>query len=325
MNTWQSELQNCITTLDELATYLEIKDTTLLEKNNISTFPLKVPRPYLSRIKKGDVTDPLLRQILIQSEEFVSAPGFSADPLDEKSANQLPGLLHKYHGRVLVTLSKHCAIHCRYCFRRTFDYQNNIPGKKQLESIFNYLRNNQDIHEVILSGGDPLTVTDERIRYLCEHLQVIPHIKTLRIHTRLPVVIPSRITATLLNILKNCSLKIVMVLHINHPNEIDSTVKESCQQIKAHDIVLINQSVLLKGINDRQDILNYLSHQLFHAGILPYYLHLLDPVKGTHHFQVPADKAKQLYQEMIASLPGYLVPKLVQELSGKPAKSAVAT
>lgn len=288
-------------------------------------FRLRAPEPYLARIEPGNPADPLLRQILPVTAELLTLPGFSTDPLDETNYSPLPGVLHKYRSRLLIVTTGACAIHCRYCFRRHFAYDDHQQGRAGRERVFAYLEQHPEISEVILSGGDPLSLSDELLAVWVDRLASVPHLRRLRLHSRLPVVIPQRITAELLAILTGSRLNTVMVLHINHPNEIDSEVAEAAQQLRAAGITLLNQSVLLRGVNDAVGILAELSERLFTAGILPYYLHLLDPVAGAAHFAVPESEARGIYQTLLAQLSGYLVPRLVVEVPGDHSKRPLTT
>lgn len=283
-------------------------------------FPVFVPEPYLSRIRVGDPRDPLLLQILPVLEEARPVPGFIADPLDEASHTPSPGLIRKYHNRALLVLTGACAVNCRYCFRRQFPYADNRLDGVHRGQALALLADAPEINEVILSGGDPLVRTDESLRQLIEELAAIPHIKRLRIHTRLPVVIPQRVTPGLLQCLADTRLQTVMVLHINHPQEIDSAVSLAAHRIRRQGVTLLNQSVLLASVNADVQTLCELSEQLFEAGILPYYLHCLDPVSGAGHFRVDDKRARLLAGEMLKKLPGFLVPRLVREIPGRQSK-----
>ena len=265
---------------------------------------------------KGDTDDPLLKQVLPQSAEMLSTPGFNADPLGEAASNPIPGVVHKYHGRALLIISPACAVHCRYCFRRHFPYEDNTLGKGEWQTALDYLASDPSISEVIYSGGDPLAANDNFLLWITEQIAAIPHIKRLRIHTRLPLVIPSRINPSCLHWLTTTRLKVVMVWHINHPNEIDHAVKQAAAQLKRRGIELLNQSVLLKEVNDNAATLALLSEQLFDAGIMPYYIHRLDKVAGAAHFDISDDKIQQLQQDLLRLLPGYLVPRFVCEQAG---------
>ncbi|EXJ09465.1 MULTISPECIES: EF-P beta-lysylation protein EpmB [Nitrincola] len=325
ITSWQDELKNAITCPEQLLKELELPDSLLAgAKLGEALFSLRVPRPYLSRIEKGNPNDPLLRQILPLQEEASTVPGYVSDPLAENSANPQSGLIHKYKNRVLLIMSGACAINCRYCFRRHFAYDENQIGRQQWASVLAYLKNNPQVNEVILSGGDPLATSDQRLLNILADLNQLPQLTRLRIHTRLPVVIPQRITNNLLTGLQGSRLNVVMVLHINHPNEIDDAVIRTCQRIKSHDITLLNQAVLLKGINDDVSVQKTLSERLFAASILPYYLFLFDKVAGAAHFDLEESVAKELVGKLQAELPGYLVPRLAREIPGKPAKTLLA-
>jgi len=319
---WQSELSGAITDLASLLTYTgnRIEDITGLDTGSLS-FPLRVPRPFADRIVPGNPHDPLLRQVLPLTQENLPIPGYISDPLDEAASNITPGIIHKYHGRVLLILTGACAINCRYCFRREFPYSENQNSMTEWQQALDYIRQDDSITEVIFSGGDPLLNSDKKLQQLTRAIANIPHVKRLRIHTRLPVVIPQRITTELLAWLTETRLQTVMVIHSNHANEIDSSVEMALQQLSNQGVILLNQSVLLKGINDSVEALSHLSERLFEAGVLPYYLHLLDKVQGAAHFDLDEDKARELAGKLAAHLPGYLTPKLVKENPGEPAKT----
>ncbi|RUR28147.1 EF-P beta-lysylation protein EpmB [Vreelandella nanhaiensis] len=284
-------------------------------------FEVRVPEAYLSRIAYNDPADPLLRQVLPLGDETLSPAGYVTDPLEEASHQPAKGLIHKYAGRVLLIASPTCAVNCRYCFRRHFPYNENSPSRAQWQDALQYLRDDPSIHEAILSGGDPLAANDRQLAWLVGELEKIPHLKRLRIHTRLPVVIPDRVDSALLDWLGGTRLQKVMVLHINHANEIDQAVIDACTQLKAAGVTLLNQSVLLRGVNDCVETLATLSERLFEAGVLPYYLHVLDPVKGAVHFDVPDDEARTLVTRLRDHLPGFLMPRLVREVPGEASKT----
>jgi EF-P beta-lysylation protein EpmB len=273
----------------------------------------------------GNPRDPLLLQVLAVADELTQTPGFVADPLQENQTNLMPGLIHKYQGRVLVTLTPVCAVHCRYCFRRHFPYQENTPGPLGRADLLNYIASNVSIHEVIFSGGDPLLAKDSVLRTWLNQLSDIPHVKTVRFHTRIPIVLPERIDSACLNLLaEETRLNKVIVLHSNHPQELDHDVERACKALKEAGCHLLNQSVLMRGINDSADVLVSLSERLFDCGVLPYYLHLLDKVLGAAHFDVPLHEARLLFEAMQARLPGYLVPRLTREEPGKAHKTIYA-
>lgn len=292
--------------------------------NPLLDFPLLVPRGYVARMRFGDPHDPLLLQVLPQRREYHVKPGFVADPVGDMASLAAPGLLHKYHGRALIITTGACAIHCRYCFRRHYPYSEASAGRSQWRSVLDALVNNVEIEEIILSGGDPLMLDDAKLFELVRALEEVPHILRLRIHTRLPVVLPERVDENLIDWIGRTRLKVICVIHSNHPNEVDNSVKSALENLRNAGVTLLNQSVLLKGINDTPETLRRLSLRLFECSTLPYYLHLLDPVAGAAHFEVEPSRAAALVQELRASLPGYLVPKLVREEAGQPSKSEVA-
>lgn len=318
---WQEQLATSIRDPKQLLQLLEL-DPALLEGALAAhgDFPLRVPLAYLQRIAKGNPDDPLLRQVLPLGVELLATPGYSADPLEEKNANPAPGLVHKYHGRVLLIVSPNCAINCRYCFRRHFPYGDNKPGRNEWQQALDYIAADSSITEVIFSGGDPLAASDRQLQWLVEQLEQIPHLQRLRIHTRLPVVIPDRVTDHCLQWLADTRLLTSMVIHSNHPNELDEGVEAALQRLRKTGVTLLNQAVLLAGVNDSPDTLNRLSQRLFECGVLPYYLHQLDRVSGAAHFAVTDEKALELMQTLMSSLPGYLVPKLVREVPDVPHK-----
>lgn len=274
-------------------------------------------------MRPGDPRDPLLLQVLPTAAEMEPVQGFSTDPLGETGASPRPGVLHKYAGRVLVVVSGACGVHCRYCFRRHFPYAEHGMGAEERARVVEYVAVDASIREVIFSGGDPLSVADDKLAALARKLAEIPHLKRLRIHSRLPVVLPERIDDDLLAWLTGTRLKPVMVLHANHGREIDEAVAAAVGRLREAGVTVLNQAVLLAGVNDGADALEELSDRLFDAGVLPYYLHLLDPVAGAAHFDVPEDRARGILEELAARLPGYLVPKLVREVAGAPAKVPV--
>ena len=286
--------------------------------------PLRVPRGFVARMRRGDPHDPLLRQVLPLAEECLTAPGFAADPVGDDAAMTVPGVLHKYRGRVLLTATGACAVHCRYCFRRHFPYADANPAADRWQAALGYIAGDASISEVILSGGDPLTLSDRRLGELTDALATIPHVQRLRIHTRLPIVLPERVDDGLLAWLGNLRLPGVVVVHVNHANELDAAVKAALARLKDAGVQLLNQSVLLRGVNDSGDALAALSEALFACGVLPYYLHLLDKVQGAAHFDVPESIAQTIATDMRGRLPGYLVPRLVRELSGAPAKIPIS-
>ena len=322
---WQQILSDLITEPKELVEILGLDPAEKPpELTALRQFPLKVPRPFANRMRAGDWDDPLLRQVWPAAEEALADPALNTDPLGETRFNPVPGLLQKYHGRVLLSVAPHCAVHCRYCFRRHFDYAANTPSRQQWRQALATIAADTTISEVIFSGGDPLAVPDRQLGWLLGELEAIDHLTTLRIHTRLPVVIPQRVTAALRATLQASRLQTVVVLHINHAREVDAAVADALGQLHADGHGLLNQSVLLAGVNDSVTALESLSRALFRCHVLPYYLHMPDPVAGTRHFQVDEAAARRLLAALRARLPGYLVPRLVREIPGRDAKTILA-
>ncbi len=321
---WQASLKNAVTDPAELLQLLRLPEIFLEPAKRAETlFPLRAPREFIARMKPGDSEDPLLKQILPLDLEFYDKPGFTTDPLAEAEARPSPGVVHKYRDRVLLILSGACAINCRYCFRRHFPYAENQLGGDSWQEALSYIGENPSVNEVIFSGGDPLVTTDRRLARMLDDLEKIPHLERLRIHTRLPVVIPSRMTPALIKRLSDSRLSSLIVLHINHPQEIDSALIKALSPLKAAGITLLNQAVLLRGINDTPEVQIQLSRKLLSAGVLPYYLFLFDPVKGASHFDIPVDEAQQIAASMQRALPGYLMPRLAKEIPGRDSKTLI--
>jgi EF-P beta-lysylation protein EpmB len=318
---WQQVLSRSIRSSNELLALLELNPEEMEILPAGLDFPLRVPHGFAKRMARGNSRDPLLLQVLPVAAESAQSPGYHCDPLGELQAMPAPGLLHKYRGRALLTITGACAIHCRYCFRRHFPYSKANPANGNLQECLDYLGQEPDIHEIILSGGDPLMLSDARLQALTEQLAGVSQLRTLRIHTRLPIVLPERVDQGLLDWIGRQDLRVVIVVHCNHPNEIDSSVAKALQQLRSADVTLLNQSVLLKGVNDDAATLIRLSESLFAAGVLPYYLHQLDKVQSAAHFAVDPDSARDIIAMMSASLPGYLVPRLVQDVPGQPCKT----
>lgn len=282
-------------------------------------FPMRVPRPFARRMAHGDARDPLLLQVLPDIAESAGAPGYSADPVGDLAASRVPGLLQKYRGRALLILTGGCAVNCRYCFRREFPYQEAV-GHARLESALAAITRDESVSEVILSGGDPLLLPDTQLATLAARIAAISHVRRLRVHTRLPVMIPSRVTDELLAWLTGTRLAPIVVLHINHPQEIDGELTAALRRLHDARVPLLNQAVLLRQVNDDAATLAALSERLFEAGALPYYVHLLDRVQGAAHFEVPEARARQIAARLRELLPGYLVPRFVREVAGAPTK-----
>ncbi|UTV27559.1 EF-P beta-lysylation protein EpmB [Photobacterium atrarenae] len=318
---WLNDLANAISDPFQLLSALKI-DPAPWEKGLAARklFALRVPLSFVERMEIGNPYDPLLRQVLPLEEEFEVHDGYSHDPLDEQD-NAIPGLLHKYKNRVLLITKGGCAVNCRYCFRRHFPYQDNQSGKRNWQVALDYVAAQPEINEVILSGGDPLMAKDSELAWLVERISQIPHVKRLRIHTRLPVVLPARITDELCELLQESRLQTILVTHINHANELNDELRQAMAKLKQAKVTLLNQSVLLKGINDSVGALVQLSEALFDSGILPYYLHVLDKVQGAAHFMVDDTRARQLMAGLLEQVSGYLVPKLTREIGGRCSKT----
>lgn len=323
---WQAELARGYRRPDELMTALGL-DPALLPaaRAGHEAFPVRVPRGFVSRMAYGDPHDPLLRQVLPLAEEQAADPDFVQDPVGDLSAMSTPGVLHKYHGRALLITTGACAINCRYCFRRHFPYGDAHAARDRWSPALAYLRGRTELTEVILSGGDPLTLPDHRLAPLAAELDAIPHLRRLRVHSRLPVVLPERVDDTFLQWFAGGQLRPVMVLHANHAKELDDSVAAACERLRQAGVTLLNQAVLLRGINDTIANLESLSERLFAIGVLPYYLHQLDRVAGATHFLVPEERARALAAELADRLPGYLVPQLTREDASAPAKTPLIT
>ncbi|MCG5500424.1 EF-P beta-lysylation protein EpmB [Ectothiorhodospira lacustris] len=319
---WQRALAQAVTDPEELLKRLGLDPALLPAAREASKqFRVRVPLGYLGRMTPGDPNDPLLRQVLPLGEECLEVPDFHCDPVGDLESMPIPGLLHKYHGRVLLVTSGTCAIHCRYCFRRHFPYRDASAIREAWPRILLYLRTHQEVREVILSGGDPLTLSDDKLAAMISDLAGIPHLRTLRLHSRLPVVVPERIDDTLLGWLTGTRLRPVMVIHANHARELDGTTRAAMERLELAGVRLFNQTVLLRGVNDDPDVLATLSHALFDSGVQPYYLHTLDPVQGAAHFAVSETHALAIMDHLTQQLPGYLIPRLVQDIPGRDSKT----
>ena len=324
MPRWQNQLSGTIKTTESLIDALKLPAESLTSIQPAhDLFPIRVPQRIIDKIEPGNPDDPLLKQFVPDIRENQKAPEYSCDPVGDGQSEKVPGLLHKYQGRVLLTVTGACGIHCRYCFRRHFDYSNSNPGKHNWQAALDYIRNDDSIFEVILSGGDPLSLSDLKLSKLVEEISSIPHIRLLRVHTRQILIIPDRVNKELLSWIEATRLKCTFVLHCNHPSELDDDTFYACKQLKRADVELLNQSVLLKDVNNNPDTLAKLSISLYESGIQPYYLHLLDKVEGAAHFDVNESDAVQIINKLRQQLPGYLVPKLVREIAGKEFKIPV--
>jgi len=321
---WHQELAQAYRDTDSLLAALGLTAADLPDgAAPAADFPVRVPRGYVARMAPGDPDDPLLLQVLPRGAETIDSPGFMRDPVGDTAALARPGLLHKYHGRVLLMATEACPVHCRYCFRRHYPYAENRAGDARWSEAMAYIREHEDIREVILSGGDPLSLGDERLAALSDGLRSIPHIKRLRIHSRMPIVLPERVDTGLLAWIRSLPWQTVLVTHANHANEITPPVSHALGRLREAGVTLLNQAVLLHLINDTVQAQADLSETLFDSGVMPYYLHLLDRVQGAAHFEVPDRKAQRLLSDLQRRLPGFLVPRMVRETAGWPHKIPV--
>jgi EF-P beta-lysylation protein EpmB len=322
---WQQELKNAIRDPSELCRFLDLPDRVAdAAVRAAEDFPLFAPRPYVALIERGNPADPLLRQILPLADEENSPPGYVDDPVDDLTAARSPGLLHKYEGRVLLITTGACAVHCRYCFRRHFPYSETPRSVEQWGPAIEQIASDASIHEVILSGGDPLTLVDPILAELAERLARVPHLQRLRIHTRLPIMIPDRVTEELLAWLRGTRLTPIMVIHANHPAELQAGAAAALGRLADAGIPLLNQSVLLCGVNDDVEIQATLSERLVQLRVMPYYLHQLDRVRGAAHFETPIARGQELINSLRERLPGYAVPRYVNERPGQPSKTPLS-
>ncbi len=321
---WQRALRDAVTSVGELLEMVGVDSTDVdWVQPARNDFPLRVPRSYIARMRRGDPCDPLLRQVLPVEAELYDTPGFLPDPLQEVSLSR-GGMLEKYAARALLITTGACPLHCRYCFRRHYPYHADaLPGSATAE-VARRLRGQPAVREIILSGGDPLSLSNARLENLISELSSVDTLKTLRIHSRFPIVLPERIDAGLLEILQRSRLRIVIVTHCNHANEIDEAVIAALTALSECGATLLNQSVLLRGVNADADSLEALGYRLFDAGILPYYLHQLDRVSGTAHFEIEDVEASSLIAALRQRVPGYLVPRLVREIPGELSKTPLA-
>lgn len=319
---WQRELSRSFTRPADLLEFLELPAGLPVPAG--THFPLRVPRGFAERMRKGDPRDPLFLQVWPQVQEAQDAPGFRQDAVGDLARLRPGGIIHKYQGRALVVATGACAVHCRYCFRRHFPYGKLLAARDHWRETLHELAADRSIHEVILSGGDPLSLPDEKLAEFAQALEFIPHLARLRLHTRQPIVLPERVDDGLLAWLRRGRLQKIIVLHVNHANELDDHVRAALSRLRALGLPLLNQSVLLRGVNDSVDALSELSEALFKTGVMPYYLHMLDRVQGAAHHEVPEDEARSLMRACAARLPGYLMPRLVREDAGAAAKTPVA-
>ena len=332
-SSWQRDLAAAIRTSEELFRRLQLSidelehnqhpqshgDGTALHSN----FPVLVPDSFIRRMTPGNWNDPLLLQVLPSAAEFQPLPGFVSDAVGDLAARRAPGLIHKYRGRVLLVAAGACAVHCRYCFRREYPYQNDPHRLDEWQPAMDAIAQDQSVREVILSGGDPLMLNDARLATICYQLDQISHVERIRIHSRMPIVLPSRVTADLLALPLSLRSQVIMVVHANHPNEIAGDCSDALQKMTRAGMPVLNQAVLLKRINDDVDTLEQLCRRLINLGVMPYYLHQLDRVQGTAHFEVATDLGQQLIDQLTTRLPGYAVPRYVREVPGAPSKTPI--
>lgn len=321
---WQTALNRAVTDPAELLDLLHLPQSLVpAARRAAQLFPLRVPLGFVERMQPGDASDPLLRQVLPLAAEHDDVPGYRVDAVGDLASRRGGGLLHKYHGRALLIATGACAVHCRYCFRRHFPYAGNQAAPHDWQRALECIRNDASLQEIILSGGDPLTLNDRRLARLVTQLEAIPHVTRLRIHSRLPVVLPERIDAGFLRWFDKTRLERIVVIHANHANELDDRVAAAVKKLRDNGATVLNQSVLLRGVNDDPAVLTQLSLRLFTIGVLPYYLHLPDPVAGTAHFDVDKQQAVDIMQQTAAQLPGYLVPRLARENPGDASKQVL--
>lgn len=321
---WRQALRESVTDPHELLAMLGLDPSFLPgARRGDQLFRLRVPRGFVARMKPGDPEDPLLRQVLPLDAETVDTPGFMEDPVGDGPSRGATGVLHKYHGRVLLIGTGTCAVNCRYCFRRHFPYAEETAARGRWHEAAEYIAADASIREVILSGGDPLMLGTPKLAELTRQLEAIPHVRRLRVHSRIPVVLPERVDDELRKWLSSTRLQTVLVIHANHAAELDASVDRALAGVSATGTTLLNQAVLLRGVNDSPEALEALGERLFRAGVLPYYLHLLDRVRGAAHFQVPEAEASRMYRRLRARASGFLVPRLVREIPGTPYKTPI--
>jgi len=321
---WHAVMADAVTDLDQLCRTLGLPDAPAAVREACRAFPLRVPKPYLARIRPGDPLDPLLLQVVPRKEELRPQRGFTTDPVGDKKTTRWPGVLWKYPGRLLIVASQGCAVHCRFCFRRHFRSPSALEDAANWRRLLSHIRREPSIREVILSGGDPLTLDDAQLAGVVEELAAIPHLQRVRIHSRLPIVIPQRVTAELVAWMRNSRLAMILVVHVNHPAEIDGFVANALGRLVDGGVPVLSQSVLLRGVNDRVEVLAELFERLVNLRVMPYYLHQLDRVTGAAHFEVPEHVGVELMRQLRARLPGYAVPRYVRDTAGEPSKRLLA-
>ena len=323
-STWQQHFADAVTDPAELLRALDLGSEWLAPAEAAAKlFPLRVPRSFVARMRRGDPHDPLLRQVLPLGDELIETEGFGSDPIDESSYQQAPGLLRKYSSRALLVTTGECAVHCRYCFRREFPYEEQQGETGRWREAIASVAADPSIEELILSGGDPLSLSNARLNALTNSLKGISHLNSLRLHTRNAIVLPSRIDAGFIDWIRSLPWRVTIVLHVNHAQELQGDALEALARLSTTGALLLNQSVLLRGVNDDATALSTLSRTLHAHGVLPYYLHLLDRVRGSAHFEVSESRGLEIIATMTSTLPGYLVPKLVREIPGAASKTAI--
>lgn len=320
---WQQAMAEAYTRPEALREALGLTAQQLPLAAGAAGFAFKVPRGYVARMRPGDPADPLLRQVWPAPAEQQTGPSLPRDAVGDLARLRGAGVIQKYHGRALLIATGACAIHCRYCFRRHFPYGEQLAARGGWREALGVLAEDASLEEVILSGGDPLSLTDDKLAAFIEGLNGLPHIRRLRLHSRQPIVLPERVDSGLIATLGRAKARVVMVVHANHVQELDASVAEALGGLARAGITLLNQSVLLRGVNDSVEALARLSEGLFECGVVPYYLHLLDRVPGVLHFDVPEPEAVMLLTALHARLPGYLVPRLVREIPGEPGKTLI--
>ena len=321
-NSWQQEMKQAIRSSRALCEFLNIPAEAIHTEEN--EFPVFVPRSFAARMKSGDAQDPLFLQVVAQAVESMATEGFDSDPNNESEAVLAAGVLQKYSSRALLISTGACAVHCRYCFRRHYPYSESPAGLEQWRPSLKVIAKDSNMEEVILSGGDPLILPDHVIGQLLNALADIPHVKHVRFHTRTPVVLASRITTSLIRQLQSTRLKVWFVIHSNHANELDGEVLTGLSKLQQIGIPVLNQAVLLRGVNDDEETLYDLCKRLIDAQITPYYLHQLDEVAGAAHFHVAKSRGIELISALRKRLPGYAVPRYVKELAGERSKTVLA-
>ncbi|KPN20373.1 EF-P beta-lysylation protein EpmB [Xanthomonas sp. Mitacek01] len=321
---WQQAWREAVRDPRELLALLGLQDAALaVSEEAAAQFALRVPRGFVGRMRHGDPHDPLLRQVLPLDAELRAAPGFGLDAVGDGAAKAGHGVIHKYAGRALLVATGSCAVNCRYCFRRHFPYADETAAAGGWREALAVIAGDPTIDEVLLSGGDPLSLATSKLAELTDALRSIPHVRRLRIHTRLPIVLPERVDAELCAWLAALPWPVAIVVHANHANEFDASVDAAMRALRDAGAVLLNQAVLLRGVNDTVDALVALAERGFAAGVLPYYLHQLDRVAGAAHFEVDDATALALHAALVARQSGYLVPRLVREVAGDASKRAV--